>query len=126
MGRARCTCVGQCGSDHPGGRCNAPEGVQIVRSRQDPARWQTADTLRQAFDAEHTPDGYRPGTLPSGEPLGHYLQGSRAAQLAWAPYGPDVVLQTCRHCRRNVPTLDEPPPDLAPEPGPAMQVGLFG
>ena len=34
-----CECRGECGHEHPGGRCNAPHGVTIYRSRSNPAVW---------------------------------------------------------------------------------------
>jgi 5-methylcytosine-specific restriction endonuclease McrA len=36
-----CECRGECGSEHDGGRCNAPNGVWIVRHETDPRRWRS-------------------------------------------------------------------------------------
>ena len=35
----RCECRGECGHEHPGGRCNAPHGVTVYRSRSEPWLW---------------------------------------------------------------------------------------
>jgi hypothetical protein len=35
----RCECRGECGHEHPGGRCNAPHGVTVYRSKAEPAMW---------------------------------------------------------------------------------------
>ena len=34
-----CECTGQCGDDHDGGRCEAPNGEPILRYSVDPWRW---------------------------------------------------------------------------------------
>ena len=36
----RCECAGECGHEHPGGRCNAPHGVLVYRSHKAPWQWQ--------------------------------------------------------------------------------------
>ena len=36
----RCECRGECGHAHPGGRCNAPHGKTVYRSRVAPWLWQ--------------------------------------------------------------------------------------
>ena len=35
----RCECRGECGHKHPGGRCNAPHGETVFRSRAAPWLW---------------------------------------------------------------------------------------
>ena len=35
----RCECQGECGHEHPGGRCNASHGVTVYRSRTEPSVW---------------------------------------------------------------------------------------
>lgn len=35
----KCECRGECGADHPGGRCAAPNGEYILRHMDEPARW---------------------------------------------------------------------------------------
>ncbi len=40
-----CECVGQCDSEHEGGRCNAPHGKKIQRDNSDGAIWVIAGTV---------------------------------------------------------------------------------
>ena len=35
----KCECRGECGHEHPGGRCNAPHGVTVYRSKAEPWVW---------------------------------------------------------------------------------------
>jgi hypothetical protein len=35
----RCECTGECGDEHTGQRCNAPNGETIRRDDRQPARW---------------------------------------------------------------------------------------
>jgi hypothetical protein len=35
-----CECVGECGLEHGGGRCGAPNGATVVRSSEAPQRWE--------------------------------------------------------------------------------------
>lgn len=65
FGRAqgKCECTGQCGSDHPSGRCNAPHLEAIFRKEDEPWIWLEADDLFErtwagedmgAFSIDHT------------------------------------------------------------------------
>lgn len=40
-----CECSGECGDAHDGGRCNASNGVWIVRHETHPRRWRTRDDV---------------------------------------------------------------------------------
>lgn len=42
-----CECRGECGSEHEGERCSAPNGLWIVRYRKHPAFWRTPGLLRR-------------------------------------------------------------------------------
>jgi hypothetical protein len=45
----RCECSGECDDTHPGGRCNAPNGVAIVRRLSRPAEYFTWEEFQEAY-----------------------------------------------------------------------------
>ena len=69
----RCECGGICGSEHPEGRCNAPNGLMVVREKGAPERWRLAMLGSEAVLAvriiltvahlDHTPEHCDEGNL---------------------------------------------------------------
>lgn len=92
FGRAggACECTGQCGSEHAGGRCEAPHKARVLRAKGDKADWMDAATARQLW-------GSNPPSRWSGRPVRIILT---TAHLNHTPEDcrPENLLALCQLC----------------------------